>query len=45
MMRLENPIEFYKHKGKEEFSEKLRGSISPIYQIAVNQGFSVIDKL
>ena len=45
MMRLENPLEFYKHKGKEGFSEKLRGSISPIYQIAVNQGFSVIDKL
>ena len=45
MLRLENPIDFYKHKGKEGFSEKLRGSIAPIYQIAVNQGFSVIDKL
>ncbi|WP_411167763.1 hypothetical protein [Clostridium sp. MB05] len=23
MLRLENPIDFYKHKGKEGFSEKL----------------------
>ncbi|NKF05686.1 HNH endonuclease [Clostridium gasigenes] len=45
IMRLENPLEFYKHKGKAGFSEKLRGSISPIYQIAVNQGFSIIDRL
>lgn len=45
LLRLENPMDFYKHKGKEGFSEKLKLSISPIYQIAVNQGFSVIDKL
>ncbi|WP_195263180.1 HNH endonuclease domain-containing protein [Clostridium sp. 1001275B_160808_H3] len=45
ILRLENPLDFYKHKGKEGFSEKLKLSIAPIYQIALNQGFSVIDKL
>ena len=45
ILRLENPLNFYKYKGKEGFSEKLKLSIAPIYQIAVNQGFSVIDKL
>ena len=45
ILRLENPLDFYKNKGKEGFSEKLKLSIAPIYQIAVNQGFSVIDKL
>ena len=45
MLRLENQIDFYKYKGKEEFSEKLRVRIAPIYQIAVSQGFSVINKL
>ncbi|MEO2563977.1 HNH endonuclease domain-containing protein [Clostridium tertium] len=45
ILRLENPLDFYKYKGKEGFSEKLRLSIAPIYQIAVNQGFSVIYKL
>jgi hypothetical protein len=45
ILRLENPLDFYKYKGKEGFSEKLKTSIAPIYQIAVNQGFSVIDKL
>ncbi|MBS5883684.1 MULTISPECIES: HNH endonuclease domain-containing protein [Clostridium] len=45
ILRLENPLGFYKYKGKEVFSEKLKLSIAPIYQIAVNQGFSVIDKL
>ncbi|WP_373205155.1 HNH endonuclease domain-containing protein [Clostridium tertium] len=45
ILRLENPLGFYKYKGKEGFSEKLKTSIAPIYQIAVNQGFSVIYKL
>ncbi|GAA0108819.1 MAG: HNH endonuclease domain-containing protein [Clostridium sp.] len=45
ILRLENPLDFYKYKGKEGFSEKLKTSIAPIYQIAVNQGFSVIYKL
>ncbi|WP_291648031.1 HNH endonuclease domain-containing protein [Clostridium sp.] len=45
ILRLENPLDFYKYKGKEGFSEKLKLSIAPIYKIAVNQGFSVIDKL
>ncbi|MDU7240403.1 HNH endonuclease domain-containing protein [Clostridium sp.] len=45
ILRLENPLDFYKYKRKEGFSEKLKTSIAPIYQIAVNQGFNVIDKL
>lgn len=45
ILKLENPLDFYKNKGKEGFSEKLKLSIAPIYQIAVNQGFSVVDKL
>lgn len=45
LLRLENPIDFYKYKGRDGFKEKLRTSIAPIYQIAVNQGFSVIDSI
>lgn len=45
VMRLDNPIEFLKHKTKEEFSEKLKQTISPIYQIALNQGFAVSSKI
>lgn len=45
ILRLENPLDFYRNKGKKGFSEKLKLSIAPIYQIAVNQGFSVIDNL
>lgn len=45
LLRLENPLDFYKYKGREGFKDKLRTSIAPIYQIAVNQGFSVIDSI
>lgn len=45
LLRLENPLDFYKYKGGEGFKEKLRRSIAPIYQIAFNQGFSVIDSI
>lgn len=45
LLRLENPLDFYKYRGREGFNEKLRTSIAPIYQIAVNQGFSVIDSI
>ena len=45
VMRLENPFEFLKYKSKEEFNEKLKQTISPIYQIALNQGFEVLNKV
>ena len=44
-MRLENPFEFLKYKSKEEFNDKLKQTISPIYQIALNQGFEVTSKV
>lgn len=45
VMRLDNPIEFLKHKTREEFGDKLKQTISPIYQIALNQGFAVSTKI
>lgn len=45
IMRLEDPLNFYKYKGKKGFSEKLRENIAPLYQIAANQGFSIIDRI
>ncbi|MEG0772629.1 HNH endonuclease domain-containing protein [Clostridium sp.] len=43
--RLENIYEFYKSGTKEMFSKELKKCISPIYQIAVNQGFQVKENL
>lgn len=43
--RLENIYEFYKHCNKEGFDLQLKKCISPLYQIAVNQGFQVREKL
>ena len=45
VMRLENPFEFLKYKSREEFNNKLKQTISPIYQIALNQGFEVLNKV
>lgn len=45
VMRLENPFEFLKYKLREEFNDKLKQTISPIYQIALNQGFEVLNKV
>lgn len=45
VMRLDNPIQFLKYKSKEEFNDKLKQTISPIYQIALNQGFAVSNKI
>ena len=36
---------FLKYKSKEEFNDKLKQTISPIYQIALNQGFEVLNKV
>lgn len=44
-LNLENPIEYYKFNSQDNFEKKMRLCISPLYQIADNQGFQVIDKL
>jgi len=43
--RVGNIYEFYKSGTKEMFSEELKKRISPLYQIAVNQGFRVRENL
>lgn len=43
--RVENIYEFYKSGTKEMFSNELKKCISPLYQIAANQGFKVREKL
>lgn len=45
VLRLENPYDYYKHSSKESFNAKLKQCISPLYQIAENQGFQVVNRL
>ena len=45
VLRLDNPYDFYKNSSSEVFGMKLKQSISPLYQIAENQGFQVMNKL
>lgn len=45
ILRLENPYEYYQYSSREEFGVKLKQNIAPLFQIAVNQGFSVVDGL
>lgn len=45
VLRLDNPYDYYKNSSNESFNFKLRQCISPLYQIAVNQGFQIVDKL
>jgi hypothetical protein len=45
IMRLDNPYDYYKYSSKEKFNFKMKQCISPLYQIAVNQGFQIVDKL
>lgn len=45
VFNLENPIDYYKSNSKDSFEKKMRLCISPLYQIADNQGFQVVDKL
>ncbi|EKS4342611.1 HNH endonuclease domain-containing protein [Clostridium sporogenes] len=44
-LKIENFQEYLKYKPKEEFTKKLKQCISPLYQIAENQGFEVMDRL
>ncbi|WP_409068364.1 HNH endonuclease domain-containing protein [Clostridium sp. FAM 1755] len=45
VLKIENFQEYLKYKTKEEFTKKLKQCISPLYQIAENQGFEVMDRL
>ncbi|MBU5484138.1 HNH endonuclease [Clostridium sp. MSJ-11] len=45
VLKIESFAEYLKYKPKESFNEKLKQCISPLYQIAENQGFQVIDKI
>ncbi|MFL0247346.1 HNH endonuclease domain-containing protein [Candidatus Clostridium stratigraminis] len=45
VLRLDNPYDYYKFSPMESFNTKLRQCISPLYQIAENQGFQVVNKL
>ncbi|MDS1003257.1 HNH endonuclease domain-containing protein [Clostridium sporogenes] len=44
-LKIENFQEYLKYKPKEDFTKKLKQCISPLYQIAENQGFEVMDRL
>ncbi|HBJ2611860.1 TPA: HNH endonuclease [Clostridium botulinum] len=44
-LKIENFQEYLKYKPKEEFIKKLKQCILPLYQIAENQGFEVMDRL
>ncbi|MEW9095241.1 MAG: HNH endonuclease domain-containing protein [Clostridiaceae bacterium] len=45
VLKIESFHEYLKYKTKEAFNKKLKQCISPLYQIAENQGFQVIDKI
>ncbi|MFL0250018.1 HNH endonuclease domain-containing protein [Clostridium neuense] len=45
ILRVDNPCDYYKHYTNKDFNNTLMKNISPLYQIAENQGFRVIDKL
>jgi hypothetical protein len=44
-LRIDNPFDYCKFDSSIDFERKIRECISPLYQIAVNQGFQVVDKL
>ncbi|HCL4558118.1 TPA: HNH endonuclease [Clostridium botulinum] len=44
-LKIENFQEYLKYKPKEDFTKKLKQCISPLYQIAENQGFEVMDRV
>lgn len=45
VLKIENFQEYLKYKPKEDFNEKLKQCISPLYQIAENQGFEVVERI
>lgn len=45
VLKVDNPYDYYKYSTKESFNTTLKQNISPLYQIAVNQGFEIVDKV
>lgn len=45
VLNLENPYEYFKHSTQESFSKNIKQCISPLYQIAINQGFQVVNRI
>ncbi|MDD3225230.1 MAG: HNH endonuclease domain-containing protein [Clostridium sp.] len=45
ILKIDNPYDYYKYSTKENFNNTLKQNISPLYQIAVNQGFEIVDKV
>jgi len=45
VLNLENPYEYFKHSTQETFSKNIKQCISPLYQIALNQGFQVVNSV
>jgi hypothetical protein len=45
ILKLDNPYDFYKNSSNSIFNFKLKQCISPLYQIAENQGFQIINSL
>lgn len=45
ILRVDKPCNYYKRCTNEDFNNILKQNISPLYQIAENQGFRVVDKL
>lgn len=44
ILRLDNLYEYYDNSIEQDFEDRLKGCISPIYNIALNQGFGVSNK-
>lgn len=45
ILRVDNPYDYYKNCSKIIFSNNIKQCISPLYQIALNQGFQVVNKV
>jgi len=45
VLKIDNPYDYYRHSNPEIFSSGIKKCISPLYQIAVNQGFQVVDRV
>jgi hypothetical protein len=45
VLRLDSAYDYYQYSSSEGFNSKLKQCIAPIYQIAANQGFQIVDKL
>ncbi|MBL4933203.1 HNH endonuclease domain-containing protein [Clostridium paridis] len=44
-LKIDEPYKLNNYKRKQEFDKKLRECINPLYQIARNQGFEVMEKI